>query len=127
MFKSGIKYDFICMIKIPYTNNVVKVPKKIVSNLSKIEMVSGRCAMIGMYNIACPAHSIIFPILEIGATILLSDNDSKSAKFSILNSFESPQNDTFSYTFHIKREQEIINGRAAMLGIAFIFCSHQTI
>ena len=112
------------MIKIPYTSKVVKLPKKAVSKLMKLETLSGRCAMIGMYNSAFPAHSAIFPVIEIGATILLSDNDSKSATFSILNSFESPQDDPFSYTFNIKREQEVINGRTAMLGMALLFLSH---
>lgn len=50
------------MIKIPYTSKVIKLPKKAGSKLAKLETLSGRCAMVGMYNIAFPAHIAILPV-----------------------------------------------------------------
>ena len=98
------------------------IPVKLTSKqLRRAETIAGRCAMIGMYNLAFPRSTPVFPILEIAATCCLSKNSPRLARFSFINSFEQPEPSSFGYTFTLSPEQELINGRVAMLGMMILF------
>jgi len=89
--------------------------------LRRAETVAGRCAMIGMYNLAFPRHNPVFPIVELAATCWLSEKSPRLARFSFLSTFEQPETSMFGYTFTLSPEQELINGRVAMLGMMILF------
>ena len=109
-------------VKIPFANKVVQVPKGVQKAMPRLETMCGRCAMVGCYNIIHPASTIVIPMIQIGVTIVLSDRDAKSAQVSFLTTFEKPRNnESFGYNFTLRREQETINGRVAMIGITLLY------
>jgi hypothetical protein len=108
------------------TKGIATIPntitKSIKKNESRIEMAGGRCAMLGMYHLVFPSQYPIIPVIQIVSIVIISlKYPSRSSAFSIMNSFEPPKKDSFSYKLRISTENELINGRIAMLGMAMLF------
>lgn len=108
------------------SKSALLMPKKISTtikkNASKIEIAGGRCAMLGMYQLAFPSQYPIIPLIQIATTCYISLKvPSKKASFSFYNTFEPPNRNNFGYTIEFTREQELINGRVAMLGMTILF------
>lgn len=101
--------------------SMIKTIKQVRISPRRVETCCGRIAMIGMYNLAVPPPSIVYPAVQIVSTIAISSiQDSRCSRLSFIHSFEPPDSKKLSYTLTFSPEQETINGRVAMLGF-FIF------